>query len=193
MAEDRDERRGDGQMPADGEEKNAVQAPEKQGRGGDGGRRFPFLGFVGSFPHSIDAKGRMIIPAAFRDALGDRFAVAPSPDFKAVALYPIEDWIARRDELVALTKKRPVAQPFLDEFTKYSYTDCESDAQGRLLLPQRIRAWRLGDARDVEVNGAFNHIRIIPASVGKDQDRTFDEKYPDPLAFLTALQDGSEF
>ena len=193
MAYPRDERRGDENASADGLDQAAMNAPEQRDQGNGGGKRLPFLGFVGSYPHSIDAKGRMIIPAAFRDALGDRFAVAPSPDFKAVALYPIDDWIARRDELVALTKKRPVAQPILDEFTKYSYTDCESDAQGRLLLPQRIRAWRLGDARDVEVNGAFNHIRIIPASVGKDQDRTFDEKYPDPLAFLTALQDGNEF
>ena len=173
-------------------EQNAVHAPESL-HSNENEEIRSFLGFVGSYPHSIDAKGRMIIPAAFRDALGDRFAVAPSPDFQAVALYPIADWIAKRDELAALVRLKPVAQPILDMFTKYSYTDCESDAQGRLLLPQRIRAWRLGDARDVEVNGAFDHIKIIPASVGKDQDRTFDEKYPDPLAFLTALQDGAEF
>lgn len=147
----------------------------------------PFLGFTGSYPHSIDAKGRMIIPAAFREALGSRFAVAPSPDYKAVALYPIADWIARRDMLVALVKRKPVAQPFLDQFTRYSYTDCESDAQGRLLLPQRIRAWRLGDARDVEVAGAFDHITIIPAAKGQDQDRLFDESYSNPLAFMTEL------
>ncbi len=147
----------------------------------------PFLGFTGSYPHSIDAKGRMIIPAAFREALGSRFAVAPSPDYKSVALYPIADWIARRDRLVALVKRKPVAQPFLDQFTRYSYTDCESDAQGRLLLPQRIRAWRLGDARDVEVAGAFDHIKIIPAAKGQDQDRLFDENYADPLAFMTEL------
>ncbi len=169
-------------------EQNAVNAPDAAKASGEKEKQ-SFLGFVGSFPHSIDAKGRMIIPAAFRDALGERFAVAPSPDFQAVALYPISDWIARRDELAALVRRKPVAQPFLDMFTKYSYTDCESDAQGRLLLPQRIRAWRLGDARDVEVNGAYSHIRIIPAAAGKDQDRLFDEKYPDPLAFLTSLQD----
>ena len=172
-------------------EENATNTPAEKGT--DSEKKLPFLGFVGSYPHSIDAKGRMIIPAAFRDALGDRFAVAPSPDFQAVALYPIADWIAKRDELAALVRLKPVAQPILDMFTKYSYTDCESDAQGRLLLPQRIRNWRLGDARDVEVNGTYNHIRIIPANVGKEQDRAFDEKYPDPLAFLTSLQDGNTF
>ena len=173
-------------------EQNAMQAPEATKSNASKGK-LPFLGFVGSYPHSIDAKGRMIIPAAFREALGERFAVAPSPDFHAVALYPIDDWAARRDELADLVRLKPVAQPFLDMFTKYRYTDCEADAQGRLLLPQRIRAWRLGDARDVEVHGANDHIRIISASAGKDQDRAFDEKYPDPLAFLTSLQDGNTF
>lgn len=174
-------------MPDDAHPANSANLPPEKTDASE--TKLPFLGFVGSYPHSIDAKGRMIIPAAFRDALGDRFAVAPSPDFQAVALYPISDWVARRDELAAIIRRKPVAQPLLDQFTKYSYTDCEADAQGRLLLPQRIRSWRLGDARDVEVNGAFTHIRIIPAAVGKDQDRAFDEKYPDPLAFLTALQD----
>ena len=169
-------------------EQNAIIPPDTEKEQNSQGK-LPFLGFVGSYPHSIDSKGRMIIPAAFRDALGERFAVAPSPDFKAVALYPINDWIARRDKLVAQVAEKPVAQPVLDKFTKYSYTDCESDAQGRLLLPQRIRVWRLGDARDVEVNGAYDHILIIPAAVGKEQDREFDEKYPDPLAFLTSLMD----
>ena len=148
----------------------------------------PYIGFVGSFSHSIDAKGRMIIPASFREALGARFAVAPTPDYQAVALYPIADWIARRDELAALVRRKPMAQPFLDMFTKYSYTDCEADAQGRLLIPQRIRAWRLGDTRDVDVDGAYNHIKIVPAAKGMDQDRLFDEKFADPLAALTELQ-----
>ena len=141
-----------------------------------------FLGFTGSYP-------RMIIPAAFREALGSRFAVAPSPDYQAVALYPIAAWIARRDMLAALVKRKPVAQKFLTQFTRYSYTDCESDAQGRLLLPQRIRAWRLGDARDVEVSGVYDHITIIPAAKGQDQDRAFDEAFPDPLAALTELME----
>jgi len=188
MADENNDRKNDAPERAPHSE-SAMLPPEKTDASD---MKLPFLGFVGSYPHSIDAKGRMIIPAAFRDALGDRFAVAPSPDFQAVALYPIKDWIARRDELANLIRRKPVAQPLLDQFTKYSYTDCEADAQGRLLLPQRIRSWRLGDARDVEVNGAFTHIRIIPAAVGKDQDRAFDEKYPDPLAFLTALQDTEE-
>jgi MraZ protein len=163
-------------------EENAMNTPAEKGT--DSEKKLPFLGFVGSYPHSIDAKGRMIIPAAFRDALGERFAVAPSPDFQAVALYPIADWIAKRDELAALVRLKPVAQPILDMFTKYSYTDCESDAQGRLLLPQRIRNWRLGDARDVEVNGTYNHIRIIPPTWARSRIAPSTKSIPIRWRFL---------
>ena len=153
----------------------------------------PFLGFVGSYTHGIDAKGRMIIPASFREPLGARFAVAPTPDFKAVALYTIPGWLERRDELVALVKINARAQRLLDQFSKYSYVDCETDAQGRLLLPQKIRAWRLGDAREVDVNGATTHIRVIPAADSREQDDRFDEEFADPLAMIAAMQQGKEF
>lgn len=155
---------------------------------GQGSGALPFLGFVGSFTHGIDAKGRMIIPAPFREPLGSRFAVAPTPDFKAVALYPIAGWLERRDELLSLVHVDARAQRLLDQFSKYSYVDCESDAQGRLLLPQKIRAWRLGDAREVDVNGATSHIRILPAADSREQDRLFDEEFADPLALMAQMQ-----
>lgn len=153
----------------------------------------PFLGFVGSYTHGIDAKGRMIIPAAFREPLGDTFAVAPTPDFKAVALYPLHGWLERRDELLALVRINARAQRLLDQFSKYSYVDCEADAQGRLLLPQKIRSWRLGDARDVDVNGAATHIRIVPAADSRQQDLDFDEEFADPLAMIAEMQKGQTF
>lgn len=153
----------------------------------------PFLGFVGSYTHGIDSKGRLIIPASFREPLGERFAVAPTPDFKAVALYTIPGWLERRDELLALVKINARAQRLLDQFSKYSYVDCEADAQGRLLLPQKIRSWRLGDAREVDVNGATTHIRIIPAVDSREQDMNFDEEFADPLAMIAEMQKGQAF
>ncbi len=160
---------------------------------GQGGGESPFLGFVGSFTHGIDAKGRMIIPAPFRDALGSKFAVCPTPDFKAIAIYSLPGWIERRDELVHLTKINAKAQRLLDQFSKYSYIDCETDAQGRLLLPQKIRTWRLGDANQVDVNGAFSHIRVLPAEIGKQQDLSFDEEFEDPLSLIADIQRGAQF
>ena len=180
MADDKNTRRDAADTDANGDRK-AMENQEQSAH-------FPFLGFVGSFTHGIDAKGRMIIPAPFREPLGERFAVAPTPDFKAVALYPIQGWIQRRDELTALVRMDARVQRLLDQFSKYSYVDCESDAQGRLLLPQKIRAWRLGGAREVDVNGAVSHIRILPAADSKTQDARFDEEFSDPLALIASIQ-----
>jgi len=167
-----------------------VSTTENRG-GGDG--NLPFLGFLGSFTHGIDAKGRMIIPASFREPLGSRFAVCPTPDFKAIALYPIQGWISRRDELLGLLKLDARLQPLVDQFSKYSFADCESDAQGRLLLPQKIRAWRLGDTREVDVNGAVSHVRIVPSSVSREQDQHFDETFDDVLGMIAEIQKKQSF
>ena len=154
---------------------------------------YPFLGFEGSYSHSIDSKGRLIIPASFRGPLGPRFAVAPTPDFKAVALYTLEGWKEQRDELLALVKLDARAQMLLDQFSKYSFVDCEADSQGRLLMPQKIRAWRLGDVKEVDLNGATSYIRVMPKAVSDDQDVRFDEMFPDPLAYRAAIQQGKLF
>lgn len=181
-------------MPLQGAPNGAENpdAPE-HGSTGPGGGGLPFLGFLGSFTHGIDAKGRMIIPASFRDALGSRFAVCPTPDFKAIALYPIDGWIGRRDEMLRLLQLDARLQPLVDQFSKYSFVDCESDAQGRLLLPQKIRAWRLGDAREVDVNGAVSHVRIVPAALSREQDQHFDENFDDVLAMIAEIQKKQPF
>lgn len=169
-----------------------TSSAQEKGAGESSGAQ-PFLGFVGSYTHGIDAKGRMIIPASFREYLGARFAVAPTPDFQAVALYTLPGWMERRDELLGLVKINARAQRLLDQFSKYSYVDCEADAQGRLLLPAKIRSWRLGDAREVDVNGATTHIRVLPAAESRDQDARFDEEFADPLAMIAQMQGGQQF
>ena len=182
MAGDKEERK-EGVQPSDASDlpENAQNTLEKK----------PFLGFVGSYTHGIDSKGRLIVPAGFRDALGQQFAVCPTPDFKAVAIYTLDGWQKRRDELTALVQLDARMQVFLDQFSKYSYVDCETDAQGRLLLPQKIRAWRLGDVREIDINGATSHIRVMPKAVSEEQDRLFDEMFEDPLAFMAQVQKSS--
>ena len=50
-------------------------------------------GFTGKYTHGLDGKGRLIIPVVFRAALGEKFAVCPSPDFRNIAIYPLTAWI----------------------------------------------------------------------------------------------------
>ena len=62
-------------------------------------------GFHGTFLHGLDSKGRMIVPVAFREALGDKFYVCLTPDFKAIALYPESEWQLYYCTLLELAEK----------------------------------------------------------------------------------------
>ena len=62
----------------------------------------------GDFNHSIDAKGRLIIPAKFRDALGENFVITKGMD-NCLFVYPPEEWKILEDKLkiLPLTTKLP--------------------------------------------------------------------------------------
>ncbi len=144
--------------------------------------------FTGCYNHGIDSKGRMIVPSAFREQLGEVFYVAPTPDFQAIALYPVNEWLREQEMLQTLADADARAQRFINQCSKYTYRDCETDAQGRLLLPQKLRTMYLKDARDVEISGAKTHIRIVDSAVGEEEDAAFRRDIPDPLAFIAELQ-----
>lgn len=144
--------------------------------------------FSGSYTHGIDAKGRLIIPATFREDLGPKFVVAPTPDFQAVAIYPVEEWIRQEEKLEALADLDARAIRLINQFSKYSYKDSETDLQGRLLLPQKMRSKYLNNVRDVEISGAKTYIRVVSAEAGEQEDELFNRDFPDPLAFIAELQ-----
>ncbi len=190
MAEEQKKRSPSGETPDRDSHAPAAEKRRKRYRLYRGAPPPPpkWYGFSGTYTHGVDAKGRMIIPSSFRDHLGSVFAVAPSMDFKAVAVYPLEAWAAQRDELLSLCDKDARLRPVLEQFSKYSYTDSEVDAQGRLLLPQKIRSWLLRDVREVEINGAVTHIRVIDSAEGMKQDKDFLTEYPDVLALIAQAQ-----
>ena len=146
------------------------------------------LGFTGNYTHGLDAKGRLIIPVAFRESLGTRFAVCPSPDFKKIAVYPIKAWLERRNEYLALCRKDAEIRRILDMFTKYSFVDSEMDSQGRLLLPAALRAKLLGDTRDVDISGSYDHIIVQEAAKSQAEDTSFGEDFPDVYAAVARAQ-----
>ena len=152
---------------------------------GSGGKRCLFSG---TFIHGVDSKGRMIVPANFREALGERFVVALTPDFHNVAIYPEAEWLNQQDKLEALAELDARVMRLIEQFNKYSYTDCETDQQGRLLLPQKMRAKYLDNCREVEISGAKKYIRILKSEAGAEEDETFQSEFPDPLAFLAEVQ-----
>ena len=93
--------------------------------------------FMGSYDHSLDAKGRMTIPSKFREALGDKFVITKSPD-PCLCIYDLPSWERFVQKLSGLpynTRK----QRELVRFFMSSATEVEPDKQGRILLPQKLR------------------------------------------------------
>lgn len=140
-------------------------------------------GFWGTYVHGMDAKGRVIVPSSFRQTLGETFFICMTPDFKAVAIYPRREWELQFCSLLELAEKDMRMERVIGMFSKYTYDNCECDAQGRVLLPQKLRARFLGDAREVEISGSGAYIRIIRNEDAQAIEDAFEHDIPDVLAF----------
>ena len=162
--------------------RNATQGPP-QNTGNKGTLRF-----IGSFSHSLDAKGRLVIPQTFREKLGEQFCVAPSYDFKSVAVYPTEMWERRNEEYEKLGRLNPALNRYLEQFYALSYDGQACDGQGRVLLPANIRQKILGDERDVEITGANDHIRVVAETASRDSWEKFGTELPELLEMIAGLE-----
>lgn len=113
--------------------------------------------FMGEYSHSIDAKGRLIMPAKFREQLGDEFIVTKSPD-KCLYVYANEDWKKFEEKLATL----PITNKETRQFVRFFLAGaaaCEVDKQGRILIPAVLREYA-GLDKEVILAGASKKIEI---------------------------------
>lgn len=128
--------------------------------------------FTGIFAHTLDSKGRMVIPLTFRDMLGKAFTIAPSFDFKSIAVYPEVAYVRMRERYAkqALTSQHPEkVNKFLQWLDAFTFRAQECDGQGRVLLPARLRQKILGDDKEVDIMGAGDHL-CVAARVQCDEE-----------------------
>ncbi len=112
---------------------------------------------MGEYAHTIDAKGRLIIPARFREGLGDSFVVTKGLD-NCLFVYPQQEWAALEQKLKSLPFTRADARAFVRFFFSGA-TECELDKQGRILIPANLRDYaRL--SKDVVVLGVSSRVEI---------------------------------
>lgn len=93
--------------------------------------------FMGEYNHSIDAKGRIIVPAKFRESLGETFVVTQGLD-NCLFVFPNEEWQAFEEKLKTL----PITNKNSRMFSRFFLAGAamvEVDKQGRILLPQTLR------------------------------------------------------
>ena len=148
--------------------------------------------FIGSFNHSLDAKGRLVIPQGFREKLGETFCIAPSFDFQSVAIYPTEKWEERNETYERLGKLNPALNRYLEQFYALSFDEQTCDAQGRVLLPANLRQKILREERDMEITGANDHVRVAAVSASGDIWNRFKEELPQLLDMIAGLEGQKE-
>ena len=145
--------------------------------------------FSGSFDHSLDGKGRVIIPASFREALGEDFTITINPNKTAVAIYPREVWDKQLERLSRINPMDRVGLQYERYLMSVSFSGNSMDAQGRVLIPAKLRA-KIGLTRDIVFVGLNQTIEIWDAEayakVEAETEAQFDtladyvyQKYPE--------------
>lgn len=113
--------------------------------------------FMGEYSHTIDTKGRLIIPSKFREELGETFVVTKGLD-GCLFVFSDEEWKAFEIKLKSLPLTNKNARQFARFFVAGA-TPCELDKQWRILLPATLREFA-GLEKDVVLTGMLNRIEI---------------------------------
>ena len=120
--------------------------------------------FRGRHNHTIDAKGRVNIPAGYRMELQRRSDQPPilTADENCLQLYPYEDWVVHEKEIVAKAAIDPNARDYVRLLISGA-VEAPIDKQGRILVPQYLRE-QAHIERDVTVAGVGLTIEIWDAA-----------------------------
>ena len=109
---------------------------------------------TGQYAHTIDAKGRLFIPAALRRELGQTFHVTVGQDH-CLSVFSDESWDAFMGKLKELSYNEVKKLRALFAYA----ADCEPYPQGRILLPAKLREYA-GLTKEVVVVGSFDRVEI---------------------------------
>ncbi len=138
--------------------------------------------FKGEYTHTIDAKGRVIIPAKYREALGLKCVIAKGKD-GALNIYTNDRW----EEFDEKFKQMPQSDPKIRRYIRDFYgnaSDLEPDNNGRVMIPQKLKEYA-GLKKDVVTVGAYDHLEIWDADTYYayvDNNQFTDEETADVLA-----------
>jgi MraZ protein len=126
------------------------------------GQKWSKVGLRGSHEAKVDDKGRLKVPSQFRDLVERRHGPVffiTSLDGETARLYPLPEWEALESRLAAMPSTDPTREKFLHTVNYYGQT-VEMDAQGRVLLPARLRA-AAGLTGDVDVQGHVTYLVVL--------------------------------
>ena len=126
---------------------------------------------TGTYEHSLDAKGRLFIPAQLRKELGDTLYVTMGLD-GCLAVYPQETWDTFTEKFASLPMSQSKAmRPLFANAAK-----CEPDSQGRIVVPQSLRKFAMLE-KDAVILGVNDRAEIWSAQLWyQDEEEMTPEK-----------------
>lgn len=122
---------------------------------------------MGKYQNSIDAKGRMIVPAKYREELGYRCVLTRGID-KCLYIYPMPQWEKFMEKLSKLPTTDPNARAFVRHFYANA-VECDIDKQGRMGIPQELREYA-GLEKELVTVGILDKIEIWSKSQWSDAE-----------------------
>ena len=139
--------------------------------------------FMGQYEHTIDTKGRIIIPAKYRNELGDTFVITKGLD-GCLFIYPSQEWIDFADKLMGLSSSqntRRLQRQFLSKAMEVT-----TDKQGRILIPGLLRE-SAGLEKDVVLVGVASRIEIWSKDRWLQSISTYDDDMDEVAANMESL------
>jgi MraZ protein len=129
---------------------------------------------LGQHRYQLDSKGRIALPARFRDALGEGIVLTLGQDGCLFA-YPRDEWERRSAEVRA----RPLSGQEARAYARMFFGSAEAaelDAQGRLVIPQRLRN-QVALGREVVVVGVSERLEIWASEAWERYEQAYAGAY----------------
>lgn len=139
---------------------------------------------LGEYQHSIDAKGRVILPAKFREEIGEN-CIATKGLEKCLFVYPKQEWSTIESKL----KQLPLAKTEARAFVRFFFSgaaELECDKQGRVLVPGNLRDYAALD-KDIVIIGVLNRIEIWDKTAWEDYNNQIGPTVNDIAEHLVDL------
>ncbi len=130
--------------------------------------------FTGEYHHTLDGKGRVIVPSRLREGLGDCFVVTRGLD-NCLFVYPNAEWVRLEQKLKQLPFTKSDSRAFMRLFFSGAM-EVEADKQGRILIPQNLREYA-GIEKDIMFIGVSNRVEIWSEQSWKQYFEKADENY----------------
>lgn len=112
---------------------------------------------MGEYRHSVDVKGRVILPTKFRDELAGGMVITRGVN-NCLWIFTKAEWVLKTKKLAEHDTSQPAARAFARAFLSGA-AEITPDRQGRFVLPPQLRTWAHVD-KDIVVTGLSDRIEI---------------------------------